>query len=269
MKSRHLCLVFAAIILAVVGLYFFSMNQKLASPIETSGKATSRDEINSLPDATASNAKTEQTVGEPLITKLPRVEMAQVAHATDMPAKAGSSENLPFKFFGNDAVGRVVDQNGRVLIESGKEIGILGVAVSPNQQMVLVEGGDAVNFVLTPSTGSKIKLPVYPPGANMLGFGAWHWISENKLLGESGVQALNAKGAPMNCCEGHNVAQTKLYVYDVTTQKLAEVTMPSKATQPVVNVVDVSSDGHVHLVHEVPHVGTQQDLGWFKIDAPK
>jgi hypothetical protein len=45
--------------------------------------------------------------------------------------------------------------------------------------------------------------------------------------------------------------------------------MPSKVTQPVVNVVDVSSDGHVHLVHEVPHVGTQQDLGWFKIDAPK
>lgn len=73
----------------------------------------------------------------------------------------------------------------------------------------------------------------------------------------------------MNCCEGHNVARTKLYSFDVTTQRLAEVAMPSEVKQPVVNVMEVSSDGHVHLVHEEPHGGAEQDLGWFKIDASK
>ncbi len=200
--------------------------------------------------------------------RLPFVEMKEAKYEIDYVALARSRENPPFEFRGGAGTGKVVDREGRVLMESGEEIGILGVEVGPDRQHILVEGGSAVNFVLNPTTGQKLKLPLTPPGANMLGFG-WRWIGETKLLGESGVQAFNTKGAPMNCCEGHNVAQTKLYVYDVTTQKLAEVTMPNKVTQPVVNVVDVSNDGHVHLVHEVPHVGTQQDLGWFKIDAAK
>lgn len=200
--------------------------------------------------------------------RLPVVEMQEAKFEIDYVALARSRENPPFEFRGGAGTGKVVDRQGHVLMESGKEIGILGVEVGPDKQHVLVEGGSAVNFVLNPATGQKLQLPLTPPGANMLGFG-WRWIGKTKLLGESGVQAFNAKGAPMNCCEGHNVAQTKLYVYDVTTQKLAEVSMPSKVTQPVVNVVDVSSDGHVHLVHEVPHVGSQQDLGWFKIDAEK
>lgn len=201
--------------------------------------------------------------------RLPMVEMKEAKYEIDYIALARSRENPPFEFRGGSGTGRVVDQKGNVILESNKDFGIFGVSVGPDKQHVLVEGGDAKNFVLNPATGLKIQLPVYPPGPNMLGMGSWRWIGETKLLGESGVQAFNAKGAPMNCCEGHNVAQTKLYVYDVNTQKLAELTMPSKVTQPVVNVVDVSSDGHVHLVHEVPHVGTQQDLGWFKIDAAK
>ncbi|MFM2168254.1 MAG: hypothetical protein RIS79_2625 [Verrucomicrobiota bacterium] len=203
-----------------------------------------------------------------LAERVPFVEMKEAKYEIDYVALARSRENLPFEFRGGGTSGRIIDRQGRVLMDSGKEIGILGVEVGPDKEHVLVKGGDAVNFVLNPATGLKLKLPLTPPGANMLGFG-WHWIGKTKLLGDSGVQAFNAKGTPINCCEGHNVAQTKLYVYDVTTQKLAEVNMPSKVTQPVVNVVDVSSDGHVHLVHEVPHVGTQQDLGWFKVDPEK
>jgi len=196
------------------------------------------------------------------------VEMNEIKYEIDYNALAHSRENPPFEMRGGSGSGKVVDRKGNVLMESGKEIAILGVEVGPDKNHILVEGGDAVNFVLNPATGLKLQLPLTPPGANMLGFG-WRWIGNTKLLGDSGVQVIKSNGASVNCCEGHNVVQTKLYVYDVATQKLAEVATPSKVTQPVVNVVDVSSNGHVHLVHDVPHVGKQQDLGWFKIDLQK
>lgn len=226
------------------------------------------DRAGGKPAQLSAGDKAKSSTG-PSDERLPLVEMKEAKYEIDYIALARSRENPPFEFRGGSGTGRVIDQKGNVILESNKDFGIFGVSVGPDKQHVLVEGGDAKNFVLNPATGLKLQLPVYPPGSNMLGMGSWRWISKTKLLGESGVQAFNAKGAPMNCCEGHNVAQTKLYVYDVTTQKLAEVTMPSKVTQPVVNVVDVSSDGHVHLVHEVPHVGTEQDLGWFKIDSEK
>ncbi len=99
-------------------------------------------------------------------------------------------------------------------MESGEEIGILGVEVGPDRQHILVEGGSAVNFVLNPTTGQKLKLPLTPPGANMLGFG-WRWIGETKLW-RIRVQP-NTKGAPMSC-EG-TMSLSQALRFDVTTQK--------------------------------------------------
>ncbi len=254
------------LILAALLAFILFTNQSEPSP-STAGQTAQQKVRNKT--AQLQNAEAPKAAILPTSDPLPLVGMKAAKYVPDLAALAHFREDLPFKFIGNDAVGRVLDRQGRVLIESGKEIGIMGVAVAPDKQLVLVKGGDAINFVLDPATGQKIKLPVYPPGANMLGFGSWNWIGPRTLLGESGVQAFNAKGWPMNCCEGHNVAQTKLYSFDVTTQRLAEVTIPSEVKQPVVNVMEVSSDGHVHLAHEEPHGGAEHDFGWFKIDAPK
>lgn len=250
-----------ALILAVVWITTHS-GQKPSLPQQTSTE---------LPVGTSDKrgiADTAKPTGQTSGGQSSFLEMKEVRYEIDYVALARSRENPPFEFRGGGTSGRVVDRQGRVVMNSGKEIGILGVEIGPDKEHVLIKGGDTVNFVLNPATGLKLPLPLTSPGSNMICFG-WHWIGNTKLLGDSGVQALNAKGVPMSCCEGHNVAQTKLYVYDITTRKLAEVTMPAKVTQPVVNVLDVSSDGHVHLAHEVPHLGTQHDLGWFKIDIEK
>jgi hypothetical protein len=160
-----------------------------------------------------------------------------------------------------------MDREGKVLMESGKEMGIFGLAVGPDGEHVLVKGGDGKNVILTPSTGDKLQLPAYPPGDNMLCIGDWYWISSNTLLGQSGVQALDKNGKPL--MTDNNVAETRLYVYDLTAKQLTEVAMPAKLTQALVSVMEVSPDGHVHLALDAPPVGTDSDLGWFNIDAPK
>jgi hypothetical protein len=142
-----------------------------------------------------------------------------------------------------------------------------GATVGPDQLKILVSGGDAIHLVLDASTGRKTRLPSVPPGSNLFAIGGWHWIGSSMLFGSSGVQARDSRGSPAENCEEIGVAHTKFYTFDLATEKLSELAMPGAVTQPVVHAVDVMSDGHVHLVHEEAREGSEQDLGWFKIET--
>jgi hypothetical protein len=203
---------------------------------------------------------------------LPLKTMTAIEYKIDPIALNREKENPPFEFRGGAGTGRVIDQQGRVLLESSDERGIFGASVSPDQKKVLVDaanstGGNCV--VLEPGANRIIKLPARPPSSNMFSL-AWHWISPNLLFGISGVEKVFHEGPHENCCNDNNVAQTKFYTFDLLTEQLAEVAMPSAVTQPVVNVLEVMSDGHIHLQNENPQEGVEPaDLGWFKIDAEK
>jgi hypothetical protein len=196
-----------------------------------------------------------------------QMKLTAVKYDVDPVALARDREDPPFEFRGDGTSGRVIDSRGNVLMESGEQIGIFGVEVGPDRKKVLVRGGDAINLVLDPSAGRKIKLPSFPPGANMLAISDWHWIGSDLLFGSSGVHSLDNNGKAVTSCEGNNVAKTKFYTFDLVTEKLSELAMPGAVTQPVVHAVDVMSDGHVHLVHEEAREGSEQDLGWFKIET--
>lgn len=212
--------------------------------------------------ATDLRAEGRPTTSRPTLPeRLPIVKMKAVKYEIDYAALARSREDPPFEFRGGAGIGRVLDRKGRVILDSGGEIGILGVAIGPDRQHVLVEGGSAVNFVMNPATGLKLKLPLTPPGSNVFGFG-WQWIGNTKLLGVSGTKSISKKSDHDN-----SMGQTMIYVYDVSTQNLAEVNLPSNVSQTVFNVADVSGDGHVHLVLDEPVAGIDPDLGWFKIDS--
>lgn len=201
---------------------------------------------------------------------LPQKTMTAVEYKIDPIALNREKENPPFEFRGGAGTGRVIDQQGSVLLESSKEIAIFAATVSPDKKNVLVRGGDSGTLVFEPSTGRKIRLPSYPPEPNILFIGDWHWISPNLLFGISGVEKVFHEGPHENCCNDNNVAQTKFYTFDLLTEQLSEVAMPSAVTQPVVNVLEVMSDGHIHLQNEIPQEGVEPaDLGWFKIDAEK
>ena len=187
-------------------------------------------------------------------------------YVLDDATVARSQENLPFEFIGGPGTGHVENLEGKVLIESVKEMGIFGVSVSHNRERVLVKGGGGENIVLTPATGEKLKLPVYPPGANMMCLADWYWIDDNTLIGRSGMQAFDKNGKPVTT--DNNTSETRLYVYDLTSQQLTEVALPTNYKQALVTVMEVSPDGHVHLALEAPPEGVDSDLGWYKIPAP-
>ena len=171
----------------------------------------------------------------------------------------------PFRFEGGRGSGRVVDAKGVVVMESSVEIGIYDAAPSPDGQLVLIKGGDAINFILDPAKKGKVQLPQVPPGENMLGFGSWHWIGNRALLGVSGDHALDKNGQPVR--HDDNVAQNRLYVFDLSDQQLREVENPAIITQPLFSVVETRPHGHVRLSLSAPPDNTEPDLGWFKIEV--
>ena len=199
----------------------------------------------------------------PMADLAPSVPLQKTDYVQDPARVARAHENLPFEFRGGGTSGRVVDHDGNVLMESGKEIRIYGVSVSPDRRRVLVEGGNAINFILNPETQGKIQLPIRPPGTNMLAFGSWYWVSDHMLVGESGVQKLGDDGLPVKSDD--NVAQSKIYVFDITTKKLAEVTLPSGVLTQVFGVVEVSPEGYVLLVDEATGDDRPRQSGWFKV----
>jgi len=264
--KRHLLIALILVVLVVTILFCIPDKSVPLTEPETASGRTLKEEPQPKP-ADAPTVSDPAASGLPL----PQVTMTAVEYKIDPFALNREREDPPFEFRGGAGTGRVIDRQGNVLLESSEEIGIFGAVVSPDKEKVLVDAANSSggnSLILEPLADRKINLPSRPPGANMFSL-SWHWIGPNLLFGTSGVEKIFHEGLHENCCNENNVAQTKFYTFDLLTEQLSEVVMPGAVTQPVVNVVDVMSDGHIHLMHEVPHEGVEQDLGWFKIDAAK
>lgn len=234
----------------------------LASPEMAAGKSFKRETIPAPADGTTA----------PLPPKpasfLPEVTMTAVDYTIDPNSVKLGRENPPFEFRGGAGTGRVIDHQGKVLLESSKDIQIFGASVSPDRKKVLVDAANSLggnSLVLEPGPDHITQLPSRPPGTNMFSL-SWQWIGPNQLFGISGVEKLSPDGESRDCCNNDNIAQTKFYVFDLTRKQLFQVRMPGVVGQPVVHAADVRGDGYIHLRYDELHEGVEQDLGWFKID---
>jgi hypothetical protein len=181
----------------------------------------------------------------------------------DRDAQALAQKDVPYECRGGGGEGRVTDRVGGVILESTKEFGIFGASVSPAGTWIFAHGGSAKNLVFTPGKEEKQWLPTAPPGKNMLGFGSWHWINDHMLVGEAGTEKLGVDGLPVKTED--NVAESKLYIYDINTRELAEVALPAELKGQVFGVIESSGDGHLFIGIESPRDDDKFKEGWFKI----
>lgn len=208
------------------------------------------------------------TVDRPLDDALPWVRLAASDYKIDYSVLSRELSDLPFEFRGQGTRGWVVDRQGNVLVRSSEEFGIFGVSVSPDRRKVLVKGGDGKNLILEPHTGRRITPPFRPPGPHMFPL-SWYWIGPDLLFGVSGVERVFHEASHEDCENENNITQTRFYAFNLLTERLSGVVMPGAVTQPVVSVVEVMSDGHIHLRQEDPQESGGRDLGWFRIEVPK
>jgi hypothetical protein len=196
-----------------------------------------------------------------------RYEMTAANVDFDPVAEAKSKEVQPYRLRGGAGLGKIVDSQGKVVLESGSESGmhIFGCEVSPNGKLVLVQGGDGKNLILDPNSGRRWLLPHQPPNENMFAFGSWYWIDDDTLLAASG-EKLSVRDAQLRAnAEEPGASRSRLYLFKISRQQLTTIQLPKDFGNQVFSIAQVSSTGSVHLVRQEANASATADLGWFKI----
>lgn len=276
MNRKQLLFVAVVLALAVIAIFVWRSLEPNRSVAELSsetanvpsgrvGKAENESTEISQSTRNYDASKTEaDTVPTP--PKKPLYQMAETKSSFDPVANAKLRENAPFRIQGRGSKARIVDADGKVLIEPDEKVGIYGCSVSPSGKRIAVYYGDATYDIVTPSTGETIRLPQQPPGENMLGFGSWHWIDDETLVGVSGktIPFRDDQVGPER--EEPIISRSVLYVYDLRERRLSEVELPPALRTKSVSVSAVDETGKVQLRPEGREVSyTDASLGWFEV----
>jgi hypothetical protein len=173
--------------------------------------------------------------------------------ATVLPAAPQEPETIEYPKFssgGSGTQGSIRDQAGNTIWRASLEHPVYSISCSPDERKIVIGAGDGKAYIIS-NVGEKIAdLPQFPRGRKMLGLGNWVWLGNDRLLGESGVQELDANGKPIACCGGHNVSESRFFVYDLQTAKLEEMQLPEKLQGKVVSVGKVLKSGELQLGHQ-------------------
>lgn len=234
------------------------------TPIEKSNKAEIESSQVAPParNEIASNAesKIDPVVGEP-----PPYQMIETSSSFDPVADAERKKNLPFQMFASGGIGKIVDREGNVILQSDSKNAIFKCDVSPDQKRILVYGGDATYDIITPSSGEKKRLPQLPPADNVLGF-SWRWLDDQTLIGVSGKTIPFRDDQVGTEREEPIISRSVLYLYDLKKQQMSEVALPPALRTKNVSVSAVDETGKVQLRPEGREVSyTDASLGWFDI----
>lgn len=166
------------------------------------------------------------------------------------PQEPGAIENPKFSSGGSGTQGSIRDQAGNTIWRATEEHPVYSISASPDDRKIVVGAGDGKAYIISNEGEKMADLPQFPRGRKMLGLGNWVWLGNDRLLGESGVQELDANGKPIACCGGHNVSESRFFVYDLQTAKLEEMQLPEKLHGKVVSVGKVLKSGELQLGHQ-------------------
>lgn len=168
-----------------------------------------------------------------------------------------------------NSTGAVKNSKGEILFQATDEIPFSSLRSKAGVPFIVVVSGNRIAFVIDIVTKEQVKLPTTPPGIGMKGFETWEWIDGETLLGLYYVPTLKTDGKTVGCCEGHNIAETKLYAYNIKSKSMAEVVLPKALKGKAFSVGRIANDGSVEIVGATTHLGEGGDIGWFNLSTHK
>lgn len=188
----------------------------------------------------------------------PRFVATLLAHPPE-PEILDKIEYPKFSRTGSGTRGSIRDAEGGVIWRASEDNPVFSISISPNDARIVAGAGDGNAYVITSDGEKLMDLPQFPPGKDMLGLGNWVWLDNERLLGESGVQKFDEHGRPVGCCQGHNVSESRFYVYDLRTNQMEEMQLPENLREKAVSIGKVLKTGELQLGHE------GDGFGWYQV----
>ena len=276
MKKYPFLFIGVVLALAVIAIIFWRTREPNSSVVDLSSedsnapakaakKVVSEPTKNTQPTRNDGASYAEPIIN-PAVAERLLYQIVEAKSSYDPVADAKRRENAPYRIQGRGSMAKILGADGKVLLEPDEKIGIYGCSVSPSGERIAVYYGDAIHDIVTPSTGETIRLPQQPPGENMLGFGAWHWIDDQTLIGVSGKTIPFRDDQVGLDREEPIISRSVLYLYDLREQKMFEIALPPALRTKTVSVSAVDETGKVQLRSDGnEETYTDASLGWFEI----
>lgn len=253
MKGRIWIYVGVAVALVLGVLFFLRTSEEIITPDPTHsdrgrphGFSSKRDEKIEYRGSREEADENSKFIATPL-SRPPKPEILD------------KIEYPKYRFAGSGIRGAIRDAEGEVIWRASEETPVYSIAASPNGKRIVAGAGDGNAYIITSEGEKVLDLPQFPPGKDMLGLGNWVWIDDERLLGESGVQKFDEHGQAVGCCQGHNVSESRFYVYDRLRGELEEMRLPDALRGKVVNIARVLDSGKILMGHE------GDEFGWYEV----
>jgi hypothetical protein len=239
------------VILVVISVLVFTLNRDHTSQFEASDAEkdntnTNKFSGNKSQNEVTSNLKIFEDSGKTFTVKI----ILDIKNDLS-PLTYPVIENPPFELRGASG-GRFAIRNkeGNIIRKGSEDDWVFSISASPSEKFIVVGAGDGNAYVIDSSGDKIIDLPQCPPGANMLGMGDWYWLSDEKLLGTSGLQRYDSDGKLISCCGGDNISESKMYAYDMNNNTMNELRLPESIAGKVLKVLQIKKSGVIQVAHE-------------------
>lgn len=265
MKKRFTAIVFVGVLILLIVALFWRIDREAPASVQPAANQQSQTSAQ-LRQASEIVAKptTQSEISED-------GELALIAKVGII--KPEDQETTPHPDFvwytSPTSSGTIKNSKGEILFQATEDIPFSSLRSKAGVPFIVVVSGNRIAFVIDIVTKEQVQLPTTPPGKGMKGFENWKWIDGETLLGYLYVRALAPDGKPVGCCEGHNIAETKLYAYNIKSKSMAEVVLPKALKGTAFSVGRIANDGSVEIVGATTHLGGGGDIGWFNLSTHK
>lgn len=144
------------------------------------------------------------------------------------PDKITSAPHPDFVWYKPTSRGAIKNSKGEIIFQATDKMPCVSLRSRPRISQVVIISANRNAFVIDPETKQRVALPKQPPEAGAKGFETWEWIDNNTLLAEYHVQAKGPDGKSVSCCQGHGIAETRLYAYNLKSNALVRVALPKQ-----------------------------------------
>jgi len=167
------------------------------------------------------------------------------------------------------STGTIKNSKGEIIFQATRELPFISMRSRGNVSQVVIISGNRNAFVIDPETKQRVLLPKQPPEEEAKGFENWEWVDNDTLLAEYQVMARGPDGKSVSCCQGHGVAETKLYAYNLKSNALVKVALPKPLEGTAFNIGRIAKDGSFEAVTTSNHLSDGKSVGWFYLNATK
>jgi|GEM_PF-5787783 len=165
--------------------------------------------------------------------------------------------------------GAIKNSKGEIIFQATDELPFVSMRSRANVSKIVIIAGNGNAFVIDPETKQRVALPKQPPEAGAKGFETWELIDNNTLLGEYHVQAKGPDGKSVSCCQGHGIAETRLYAYNLKSNALVRVALPKQLEGTAFSIGRIAGDGSFEVATSSNHLIDGKHVGWFNLNANK